>query len=242
MMTSDRASRWQRPTAAAWLAIICVTSLMLGLGFWQLARLEWKEALMASIARGVASPPESTLPHSALLLKEQGFKRFAVRGELLHQHELHLAARYYRSKLGYHIITPLKLEDGRVLLVNRGWVPTDKKESATRPETIVWGMQHYTVMLRTDRDYTFFTPDHDISHNIWFWRDIPQMRKATKLPLMAVSGDVVMENLAPDMLPIPADGNITLRNDHLGYAVTWFMVALAGVIIFILYHRSSASS
>ncbi len=237
-MSTDRASRWQRPSAAAWIAIIFVTTLMLGLGFWQLARLEWKEALIATIEHGAATPPESILPHSSLRLKEQGFQRFSVRGEFLHPHEFHLAARYYRGKLGYHILTPLKLEDGRLLLVNRGWVPTDKKESSTRPETIVWGMQHYTVMLRTDRDHTFFTPDHDISHNIWFWRDLSQMRKRSKLQLLPVSADIIMENVVPGSYPIPTDGNISLRNDHLGYAVTWFMVALAGVVIFILYHRS----
>ena len=52
----------------------------------------------------------------------------------MNDHEFHLAARYDHNVLGYHVLTPFQLDDGRIVLLNRGWVPYDKKEPATRPE------------------------------------------------------------------------------------------------------------
>lgn len=228
--------KWHKPGIAAWCAVIAMAILMGGLGVWQLQRLAQKEALMATIANAHAQPPSGSLPLSRALLKQNGFMKYRVIGELLHEHEMHLGARYRKSKLGYELLTPLQLDDGRILLVNRGWVPTDKKDPATRPETLVRGMQHYTVMLRTDRDHSIFTPNHDIADNIWFWRDIPLMKKETGLDLLPVSADIVMENPAADELPIPGDGAFALRNDHLGYAITWFLVGLSGIVIFFFYH------
>lgn len=227
---------WHRPSLAAWCAVIIAATLMGALGIWQLARLEQKEALIAAIARGAEIPPSKILPYSSEALHAAGFQRFQVTGEFLYPHEAHLAASYLRGRLGYRLLTPLRLEDGRILLVNRGWVPAAKKLSADRPETIIQGVQHYTVMLRTDRDHSVFTPNHDISHNIWFWRDIPTLRKITKLNILPVSADVIMESPDPEVLPVPSDGHIELRNDHLGYAITWFLIGLSAIVIFFFYH------
>lgn len=234
-------SRWQRPSLIAWLAISSLVLLMCGLSLWQLARLEQKETLIAAIEHGAHTAPNPILPLSAARLHSMGFQYFQVTGEFLHDKEMHLAARYFHGKLGYHVLTPLKMEDGRVLLVNRGWVPTDKKESSSRPESLSLGRQHYIVMLRTDRDHNYFTPPHDVKDNIWFWRDIPAMRTYTGLNLLPVSVDSVMESPPTDLLPIPSDGHIQLRNDHLGYAITWFLVGMGGVAVFLAYHLKSAA-
>lgn len=236
-METSCCGRWRRPAPLAWLAVLSVVLLMGGLSCWQLARLQQKETLIAAIEQGTRTAPAAFLPLSSAALHDSGFRRFRVTGEFLHDKELHLAARYYRGVLGYHILTPLRLKDGRVLLANRGWVPTGKKAPSSRPESLPLGMQHYTVMLRTDRDHNSFTPPHDMKHNLWFWRDIPAMRNVTGLELLPVSADIIMENHAPDILPVPTDGHIPLRNDHLGYAITWFLIGMGGVAVFIAYHR-----
>ncbi len=235
-MTKTTRKSWHRPGLPAWLAVSFAVCLLVGLGIWQLQRLEHKESLIAEIAAGVDGKPGNVLPYSAPHLRSRGFYRYHVTGELLHEHEMHLAARYHQSILGYHLLTPLKLRDGRILLVNRGWVPAALKEPASRPDSVVWGMQHYTVMLRTDRDHTYFTPEHDIANNIWFWRDIEAMREHTGLPLLPVSADIVMEHVDETQLPVASTGEIRLRNDHLGYAVTWFMLACAAAAVFVAYH------
>lgn len=233
---TDTPRYWHRPSPIAWIGVVCMAALMLGLGLWQLQRLEQKEALLAAIAAQQKTPPSTTLPDTQADWQALGFGRFLVRGEFLHAQEKHLAARYFRGTLGYHVLTPLRLEDGRLLLVNRGWIPTQKKDPASRPETLPEGPQEMVVMLRTDRDHTPFTPEHDVPDNIWFWRDIPRMRETSGLDLLPVSADVVQEKPDRAVLPIPSDGTFALRNDHLGYAVTWFLVGLSGIVIFFFYH------
>jgi len=233
---TERRRTWHPPSFIAWCAVIFITVLMLGLGLWQLQRLAEKEALIARIAESAARPPARLLPLTEAALRASGFMKFQVQGEFLHAHEMHLAARYYKNQLGYQLLTPLRLLDGRILLTNRGWVPTNLKDPAKRPETLVEGVQYYTVILRTDRDHTPFTPDHDIPDNIWFWRDIATMKEVTGLDLLPVSADIISTNADPEEFPIPGDGTFALRNDHLGYAITWFMVGLAAIAVFFFYH------
>lgn len=210
------------------------------LGVWQLQRLAQKEALIATLAESAVQPPSAALPLSSALLERSGFMKYRVHGEFLHEHELHLAARYWKGQLGYHLLTPFRLTDGRILLLNRGWVPAAQKSAPSRPHTLVTGPQDYTVMLRTDRDHSVFTPAHDIADNIWFWRDIAAMKKETGLDLLPVSADIVMENQPQDSLPVASNGEFALRNDHLGYAITWFLVGLSGVLVFAFYHYRPA--
>jgi surfeit locus 1 family protein len=229
---------WVRPSLPAWVAVITAVTVLFTLGFWQVRRLGEKEALIAQIETAAARAPEKGFPPTDAPWQSLGFSRYRVSGVFLHKKELHLTPRYYRSALGYHILTPLRLEDGRVLLVNRGWVPAAKKNPDSRPESHAMGTQTLTVMLRTDRDHTAFTPEHDTRDNIWFWRDIPAMRKATGLDLLPVTADVVATTPpARDTLPIASDGTLPLRNDHLGYAITWFLIGLSAAAVFACYHR-----
>jgi surfeit locus 1 family protein len=208
---------------------------LIGLGVWQINRLEWKEGLIAEIEAANARAPRDGWPATPEEAATLGWRRVQVAGEFLHDKELHLAARYYHSQLGYHILTPFRLEDGRVLLLNRGWVPVEGKDPALRAQGQVSGPLSLLVQVRTDNDRNYFTPEGDAAKNIWFWRDIPRMREATGLPLEPVTADVLHANV-PGGYPASSDGEIRLRNDHLGYVITWFSLAIAAAVMFVLYH------
>lgn len=218
-----------------WVFSIAAFSLLIGLGIWQLKRLEWKEGLIHEIEAARSETPPEGLPATEKLA-EFPFRHFRVKGHFEHEKEFHLAARYYKNQLGYHILTPFALSDGREILLNRGWVPVEKKETESRPESIAadQGEEEITIRLRTDSDHNFFTPEADPVHNLWFWKDISKMNIARGLSLLPYTADVI----APqgEALPIPLEDKIELRNDHLGYAITWFLVALGGVVIFLTYH------
>jgi surfeit locus 1 family protein len=226
---------WHRPTPVTWIAITLTVLALLSLGTWQIGRMQWKEALIADIEQANITNPREGWPSNPEEAAALGWRRVQVEGHFLHNHEFHVAARYYRSQLGYHILTPFQLEDGRVLVLNRGWVPLEKKEPATRAEGQEEGPLSLIVQVRTDNDRNFFTPDADASKNIWFWRDIPRMQNASGLKLEPVTADV-LHAAPPGGYPIASDGEVKLRNDHLGYVITWFSLALAAVVIFTLYH------
>jgi surfeit locus 1 family protein len=231
---------WHAPKPLAWVFIVASTALLFGLGFWQLERLEWKRGLISAIQNTATTRAIEGLPQDLDTLKTMGFVRIHLVGEYLHDYEIHLAARYYHSQLGYHILTPFQVQDGRTVLVNRGWVKADDKFSANRSDGQVKGVQSIIAMVRTDNDRSFFTPNPDVKDNVWFWRDVKAIRKATGLDLVPVTMDVLYDAPAGGK-PLPSDGLIELRNDHLGYAITWFLVGITGIITFFFFHYRVAT-
>lgn len=236
---------WHKPTPAAWCLMIAGAALLFGLSIWQLQRLAWKEGLMADIARHQYSRAYADLPvisnNTVEKLKPLAFARFMLSGTYMHDKELHLAARYYNSQLGYHILTPFQLDDGRVVIINRGWVHVDHKDQNTRPQSLPEGTQHIVAMLRLDNDRNYFTPDHDVEDNIWFWRDISAMSDALGLELYPAVLDALYD-IPPGNEPIPSDGLIRLRNDHLSYAITWALIGISGLLFFFTYHYKPRES
>lgn len=232
---------WHKPSAIAWCMVIASSLLLFSLSAWQIQRLAWKKNLINTIESHQYNRAFGGLPEDPQDTEALSFARIMLHGEFLHEDEIHLAARYYNSKLGYHILTPFLLTDGRKVLLNRGWVHVDYKESSTRLDSQVTGLQHVIGMVRTDDDRNAFTPDHDVAANIWFSRDVPAIIEATNLPLYPIALDVLYDRPAGANTPIPSDGLIRLRNDHLQYAITWFLIGLSGIIVFISYHYKQRS-
>ena len=229
-------NRFNPPTTIAWLMFLLAFGMTVGFGTWQVERLHWKQGLMRELDEANAKAPLTRLPTSNAALDALQFHKVRVRGSWISGTEFDLTPRYLKDQFGYALITPLKLADGRILLVNRGWIPAAKKDIAMRPETKVRGAATVTGMIRTDTDRSYVTPANQPEKNIWFGRDIAEMAAAAHLdkvvPVMLdQTGDATTKKL-----PIPSDGIIRLRNDHLSYIITWYGIALGILIIFVTYH------
>ena len=87
------------------------------------------------------------------------------------------------GKAGYHVLTPLQVEDGTVLLVNRGWVPLDRRDPASRPDGQVPDAVTVTGILRVNAHAGWLTPENHPADNLWFSYDLPAMARATGQPL-----------------------------------------------------------
>src|SRR5260221_5073438 len=109
-----------RPTL--WPTVFTIPALLvlIGLGTWQVERLHWKERLIAERQAGVAAPPVA-LPRSREEARELEFRRVRLGGQFLHEKELYLAATNDTGTVGKHVLTPLRLDDWSVVLVNRGF-------------------------------------------------------------------------------------------------------------------------
>lgn len=216
-----------------WAFFLFSFTFLCALGTWQTIRLEWKEGLIAQLENARAGKPLTIadLPNTAEAYAPLRFRFAEISGNFLNAHELHMAARYHNGQLGYHLFTPLKLTDGRLLMVNRGWIPTFAKEQEMRPETLAKKVRGLKVMIRTQRDRNQFTPINQPEDNIWFGRDVDEMHAATGLNLLPVTVDVVGEQ-EKNIYPVPSNGELKLRNDHLSYAVTWFGIAIGWAVMF----------
>ena len=230
-------THFNRPRPVAWAFFLVAFATTLALGTWQVNRLHWKQGLIATIATANETTPLTTLPSDASELAALQFHKVTLKGTWRGDIEFHLAPRYWHDQFGYSIITPFTLADGRVVLVNRGWVPAAKKAPETRPETAVKGKATISGLIRVGNERNYFNPANDAVKNLWFGRDIPEMAAYAKLdhviPAMVDRVDVQDDK----HLPVPSDGRIRLRNDHLSYIITWYGIALGILVIFVVYHR-----
>ncbi|MFD1380543.1 SURF1 family protein [Fodinicurvata halophila] len=136
-----------RPRLWPTLLTLPLLVALLSLGVWQLDRLEWKEGLIADLeARREAAP--MALDAALESPGENEYRSVTLEGDYRHEGEIYWLARTYESRSGYHILTPMRLEDGREILVDRGWMPGTEPEAnaadARRPE----GDREITAVLR----------------------------------------------------------------------------------------------
>ncbi len=211
---------------------------LVGLGLWQLDRLHWKEGLIAAREAALRAPP-ADVPCSAETASAMEFRPVRATGEFLNDREFFLGASNESGTTGYHVVTPLRLADGSLLLVDRGWIPGALKDRATRAAGEPDGAVTVEGLLRLAiaEKPNWFVPDNRCDINYWFWIDINGMARCgglqNVLPFTLDAGP------APNPGGYPRGGvtRVALPNDHLQYAITWFSLAIGLAVIYVLYHR-----
>jgi surfeit locus 1 family protein len=228
------ARRVFRPRLLPSLLTAAMVAVLLGLGVWQLERQAWKQDLIAQLEARTEAPAIG-LPEALSDPQAAQFRRVRVTGRWLHARELHWVARTYRGQPGLHVVTPLKLSDGRSLLIDRGWVPQELADPARRAEGNPEGPVTVIGYLRFGGwdGREFLRPENDRSTNQWLYMELPAMAAAAELedPVTAFYLSAVADQ-HPGRYPLGGRTEVQLRNDHLEYAITWFTLALAALVIF----------
>lgn len=218
----------RKPLWLTLAAVACGVAILLGLGTWQLQRLQWKNELIASLTVRLAADPVA-LP-ADLSDPEITFLRVRVAGIFDHDAELRLLSRTRDGAVGLHLMTPLTTSGGRVVLVDRGWAPAADDPAVTRPagEVVVEGA------VRAFEAPNRFTPANDPAGNAWFNPDRAAMAAAVGVAEVA---EVYIGAISPvaaitaGELPIGDPPGVNLRNNHLGYALTWYGLAAALIVV-----------
>lgn len=228
-----------RPKLIPLVMSVAGVAAMLYLGFWQLERLAWKRDLISRIEQGVNDAPLEQLPADEAL-QDRHFHYVMLTGYYMNKPEFHIAARYYKSKLGYSVLTPFIVDEGpdtgKIVLVNRGWIPAALKDEKSSYATITDEKITIKGRIRLSNERNPFTPENQPEKNIWFGRDTAEMAESARLKFEPLTLDIVGDQNASSY-PVPADAKVQLRNDHLAYAFTWFSIGLAILVISLLYHR-----
>lgn len=240
-------------TAPAWkglivpaVLVIAAMAVLVTLGNWQMRRLVWKEALIARVderfnAPAVSAPGPAEWP--ALTTEAIDYLHVELSGHFL-PGELHVYAvlgqpRGAYSGPGYWIVSPFESDAGWTVFVNRGFVPDGKKESASRPGSDApSGPFDIDGTIRRAEPAGSMTPDADAAKNVWFVRDPEQMAAALGLDAARVAPftvDLRASHATPGALPQPGETKISFNNPHLGYALTWYGVALAALGVFVAF-------
>lgn len=221
-----------RPLLGPALMSLAMLLVLLGLGAWQIKRLGWKEGIIARIAAAEQAPaaPLPAVP--------QPFERVFVRGRFLPGPTALYGADVREQEvggvMGGQLIQPFRADDGTLMLVDRGWVPDADRDGLAAPagETIVTGF------ARTpEKSWVFGAPDEP-AHRRFFTLDPAKIAAVLGLPKVAPYTLVVMGPEQPGVLPQPAQHLPQPPNNHLNYAMTWFGLAGALVVIFISWCRT----
>ena len=216
--------------------VLLALAILLGLGTWQVKRLYWKEALLADIEERRNAAP-ATVAEIEAIAKSGGdieYRKVSLSGTFDHARERHFFATH-QGRTGYYIYTPLTLADGRVLFVNRGFVPFEMKDPAKRSEGHVTCEVTITGLARAPlvAKPSSLLPDNDIAKNIFYWKDLAAMASSSDIPPDRLGKLFVDADAAPKPRGWPQGGVtlIDLPNNHLQYAITWYGLAAALVIV-----------
>lgn len=229
---------WRRLVVPT-LIVLPVLAILLALGTWQVERLRWKTDLLARIAASEAGPPEP------LGAEPEPYRKVVASGRFDHGREALLGLEVRGPVLGAHLITPLERGNGAPpVLVNRGWVPLERGDAAiVRPE----GEVRVEGYVRPADVRNWFSPEDDTAQRRFYTFDPAAIGAAMGYPVVEPFGLVA---LAPEAaaaspraaqpavaLPDPARNLPRPPNNHLGYVITWYGLALALIGVFFVWAR-----
>ncbi|WP_234831190.1 SURF1 family protein [Rhodopseudomonas palustris] len=220
-----------------WLTIPALLGvvLLIALGVWQIERRAWKLALIDRVDARIHAAP-APLPAEAawptLTAANDEYRRVTATGQFQLDRET-LTTAVTEAGGGFWVITPLLLADGRTVLVNRGFIPPERRDRASRragepdePVTV-------TGLLRISEPRGGFLRHNDPAEDRWYSRDVQAIAAARGLGDAApffVDADASL-NVAGQ--PIGGLTVVQFPNNHLTYALTWFCLAfmLAGWLV-----------
>lgn len=205
--------------------ILAATLLLAGfavfvsLGVWQLQRLEWKQGVLAEIEAQIGADPVA-LP-AAPDPDSDKYLPVSVAGRFEPQ-ELFVLVSSRDHGAGFRAISPFVTGDGRRILVDRGFIRTEQRDSPRG-----FGPAEIEGNLHWPDERTGSTPEDDVAGNWWYARDVDKMAAHLGTEPVLV---IARNRTDPAILPMPVDSS-QVRNRHLEYAMTWFLFAATWVVM-----------
>lgn len=219
-----------KPILAGILALV-VVGVFIKMGFWQIERLQWKNGLMAAMEAQQKVDPNAVSLSTKVDSIVNNFHRGYLTGVWSAEMNVKVGPHLMDGQLGYWIVSPLMLNDGTAVMVNRGWVPetmTVMMLESAPPKGIVT----LTGTLRESDIEGGMVADDPKS---WRTLNVDAIANSLRLPNFAPLA-MFMESSTPadDSILRPAPVMTSLRNEHLNYAIFWFGMAALTVVLFVM--------
>lgn len=242
MTTEARHPPAKRHTVFA-LVMAGLALVFIGLGTWQVQRLFWKLDLIARVdarvhAAAVPAPAPSEWP--AVSADAAEYRHVTAKGTFLHDKQVFVQAVTERGP-GFWVVTPLQTADQGLILINRGFVPADRRDPTSRPGSDPEGEVIVTGLLRMTEPGGGFLRSNDPAGNRWYSRDVEAIAKAEGLGTVAPYFIDADRASNPGDYPVGGLTVIQFRNSHLVYAITWYALAAMsiGASIFLFRRKTT---
>jgi len=220
------------------IGALLLFSSFVALGTWQVHRRAWKLDLIDRVEQRVHAPAVAAPPPAQwaqLTAANSEYRRVWVSG--VFQNELETLVQATTDLgAGFWVLTPLREEDGSVVLINRGFVPPERRDRAAHGAGDATTVAIVTGLLRMTESGGAFLRRNVPAADRWYSRDVQAIAAARGLRRVApyfvdeeASGGV-REGGPSDILPVGGLTVVSFRNTHLSYAITWYTLALMVIV------------
>ncbi|TXD38488.1 SURF1 family protein [Lujinxingia vulgaris] len=239
--------RFKAPGVVATLFALLGLAILVWLGTWQSIRYQEKSAAESQQDALADATPRAVTSLDALNSGELDFHPVTLRGEFAAEPSFLIKHRIYQGKPGYWLVSPLVMESGEAVLVNRGWLPYEKGEATasaiiagTAGEQKLHGLVHYLdyVVADTPTRDALKKGERDTTLVFWDSYDTEGMHQAIEAPTPSRAVIVTLsEDHSGSPYPIASYAHITepylTAEKHFGYALTWYSLAVALIAIYV---------
>ena len=200
--------------------------VFIGLGSWQLVRLNWKLDLISKIEQSLKKDPVNINQ-----VDRKNFVRIIAAGKIDYDKQIYLYNLNDEGKPGFEVINPIIVENENYL-INRGWIPFEMKDN---DELYSFDQSNFTGTLRLQPRANIFKPENDINNNYWFTLNREDIFKYTGKEfseyLIYLAGNYEV--------PKPKKITANISNNHKKYALTWFSLAISIFLIYLYFRKKN---
>ena len=206
--------------------IIFFILVFVGLGTWQIVRLNWKNNLILEIENSLKNPPVELAQSN-----KENFLKIKTSGSINFDKQIYLYNLNDSGTPGFEVINPITIED-EDYLINRGWIPFEKKGTQ---EINLFDQKNIIGTLKLQGRKNIFKPDNDLDENYWFSLNREDVLKFTgknfSKYIIYLDGNY--------QLPRPKKITANISNNHKKYAMTWFSLAISILLLYLYFRKKN---
>jgi len=206
--------------------IIFFIFVFIALGTWQIIRLNWKNNLILEIENSLKNPPVQLSQSN-----QKNYLKIKTSGRVDFEKQIYLYNLNDSGTPGFEVLNPI-LIDGENYLLNRGWIPFEKKDT---PEINILDQNNIEGTLKTQGRKNIFKPDNDIKENYWFSLNREDISKFTGKEfskyIIYLDGNY--------QSPRPKKITANISNNHKKYAMTWFSLAISILLLYLYFRKKN---
>ena len=206
--------------------IIFFILVFVGLGTWQIIRLNWKNNLILEIENSLKNPPVELVQSN-----KKNFLKIKTSGSIDFDKQIYLYNLNDTGTPGFEVINPITIGDENYL-INRGWIPFEKKGTE---EINIFDQENIIGTLKLQGRKNIFKPDNDLVENYWFSLNREDVLKFTgknfSKYIIYLDGNY--------QFPRPKKITANISNNHKKYAMTWFSLAISILLLYLYFRKKN---
>jgi surfeit locus 1 family protein len=210
---------------------ISISILTFILGSWQLFRLNWKNDLMDNINNSIINPDLFSNDNKYNnLVSVKLDKNYTILDK-----PIFIESKTFKGKPGYHLILPLKYNNEIYSVINFGWFKDKDFDQVKNIIKKYLAVNNAKVYIREfNSDKPFFTPENNLLNNTWYSVNKDDFNQFYKYEFPSKYYFVLLDDRITKYSFNPL---VFLRNNHLNYSITWFLLSLSSVIMLLIIRK-----